>query len=185
MGIEKVWHPYWDWEDYGAGMWRSVGSARERSWHLARAIEFTGNAKLYGSFMMRVIREWPIACEHHLTDGSINRRAWIGHAATCLAIQCPEDITRSAWGHLNQKQQDDANAEADDAIRTWESTYIEGKTVRICLKVATTRIPRRDSRRSGSKAGGAEQGSILPASLQGHFEKRPGLSQLGLFENSL
>lgn len=118
--MNKIWHPYWAWEDYKAGMWRTV-SGRDRSKLLRRAINFTGDAKLYGSFMRRVISEWPTACEHHLTDVGSNRKAWIGHAATCMAINCPEDITRSAWGYLSICQQDEANAEADAAIQLWES----------------------------------------------------------------
>lgn len=103
-------------------MWRSV-AGRERTRLLKRAIEFTGDAQLYGSFMRRVIIEWPMACEHHLTDVNQNRKAWIGHAASCLALGCPEDVTRSAWGYLSKQQQDEANAEAQAAIETWEAAH--------------------------------------------------------------
>jgi len=90
---------------------------------LKQAIEFTGNPPLYGSFMMRVIKEWPISCEHNLTCKGMNRQAWIGHAAACIAIGCPEHITREAWAYLTQEQQDLANAEADKAIAQWELEY--------------------------------------------------------------
>lgn len=118
--LKKIWHPYYAWEAYQAGMWRSVGG-KERLAFLRRAIEFTGDAKLYGSFMRRVLVEWPVSCEHHLTDTGMNRKAWIGHSATCLAIGCPEDITRAAWGYLTASQQDEANEEARLAIVAWES----------------------------------------------------------------
>lgn len=120
MPLAKIWHPYTDWEDYQNGMWRSV-SGRARIRFLKEAVEFTGDAQLYGSFMRRVIREWPKACEHHLTDLNINRKAWIGHAAACLALQCPEEITRQAWGYLSEGQQDAANIQAEQAILEWES----------------------------------------------------------------
>lgn len=120
--IKKIWHPYTEWEDYKNGMWRSVTS-KERTRFLRKAIDFTGDAKLYGSFMQRVIIEWPVSCEHNLTDVGMNRKAWVGHAATCLAIGCPEDITRSAWGYLSAQQQDDANAEAQAAIDAWELAH--------------------------------------------------------------
>lgn len=90
---------------------------------LKKSIEFTGNAKLYGSYMRRVIHEWPVTCEHHLTDLNSNRKAFIGHAAACLALGAPEDITRQAWGYLSQQQQDDANLEAERAINSWEAEY--------------------------------------------------------------
>ena len=102
---------------------------------LARAIEFTGNATLYGSFMQRVIYEWPISAEHNLTDLMINRKAWVGHAAACLAIQCPEHVTREAWGHLSAQQRIDANKQADLAILRWETEYAAQPKGQLCLKL--------------------------------------------------
>ena len=98
-------------------MWGSV-SSRE-TW-LQKAIVFTGNHQLYGSWMLRVSREWKYSCEHNLSGCWQNRRAWIGHAAVAMAIGCPEDIVRQAWGHLSEEQQRLANAEADKAIEDWE-----------------------------------------------------------------
>ncbi len=117
--MKQKYHPYKEWEDYLCGMWRKV-SAVEEAKYLDKAIQFTGDAQEYGSYMMRVAKEWPISCEHNLTDISQNRRAWIGHAACCLAIKCPEYITRQAWGFLSQRQQNEANAQADIAIGWWE-----------------------------------------------------------------
>lgn len=120
--MKRVFHPYWNWEDCEAGMWRPI-TAEERRVLLPKAIEFTGNAELYGSFMRRVVREWPIACEHNLTDDSLNQKAWVGHAAACLAIGAPEDVTRHAWGYLTQEQQDLANRQAELAIHEWNQAY--------------------------------------------------------------
>lgn len=88
---------------------------------LRMAIEFTGNAKLYGDWMRRVAKEWKYSCENALTDVSLNQRAWIGHAACAFAIGVPEDITRKAWGMLSERQKKEANAEADAAIQEWWS----------------------------------------------------------------
>lgn len=120
MKRRRKYHPYTLWEDYKFGMWRIVGRGPERDDLLQKAISFTGNAELYGSWMMKVIQYWPKSCEHNLTDTSINRRAWVGHAACCMAINCPEDITREAWGNLTEQQRIEANAMADLAISTWE-----------------------------------------------------------------
>jgi hypothetical protein len=103
-------------------MWRRI-PASERPKMIHDAERFTGDAVLYGSWMTKVLDSWPISCEHNITDLSQNRRAWIGHAATCLAIGAPEDITRAAWGMLTRQQQDDANAMADRAISEWESRH--------------------------------------------------------------
>jgi hypothetical protein len=117
--LKRTYHSYDKWEEYHAGMWKSI-YGNDKDILLKKAIEFTGNAKLYGSYMVRVISEWPYSCEHNLTCSNMNRQAWIGHAACCLAIGCPEDITRIAWHHLSKNQQDAANLEADRAIKMWE-----------------------------------------------------------------
>jgi hypothetical protein len=116
--MRRIYHHYLKWEEVHAGMWDIVSAEKEREL-LPKAIEFTGNAELYGSFMMRIIREWPYSCEQAFTNPSMNHWAWVGHAACCLAILCPEYITRKAWGLLTQKQQDEANAQAELAVQTW------------------------------------------------------------------
>jgi hypothetical protein len=100
-------------------MWRKVGPA-ERIELLEKARVFTGDASLYGSWMMRVTVDWPISCEQNLGATGQNRQAWVGHAACCHAINCPEDVTRAAWWLLTQPQRDAANAVADHAIESWE-----------------------------------------------------------------
>jgi hypothetical protein len=124
MKLDRVYHPYWDWEEIDFNMW---GSVNDRPAWIKRAIEFTGDHKKYGRFMMRVINEWPISCENALTDYSINRKAWVGHAAVALAMECPEDITRAAWGKLTDEQQLLANKEAERAIQAWENAYIKDR----------------------------------------------------------
>jgi len=120
--MKQIYHHYSEWEEHKYGMWRNVhGSKREEL--LEAAIQFTGDAELYGEWMLKVIEEWPISCEQNLTCSSINRQAWIGHAACCLATDCPEDITRWAWGFLSEEQQDKANAKADEAILKWEQEH--------------------------------------------------------------
>lgn len=116
-------------------MWRKVSKSQEAKL-LQMAIEFTGNAELYGRWMRRVVTDWPIACEHNLTDLSQNRKAWIGHAATQMAIDCPEYITRAAWAHLTDQQRIDANKQADHAIEIWESNYIDNPWGQLCLRLS-------------------------------------------------
>jgi hypothetical protein len=124
----RIYHPYWVWEDIG--MWRRVwGSDRAKAFDLA--VTFTGDAVAYGDAMLRVIDEFPLACEHNLTDTAQNRQAWIGHAACYLRHDLTEDVVREAWGQLTQAQRDAANAVADIAIRTWERRFAEEKDNRV------------------------------------------------------
>lgn len=130
--MKRVFHPYNLWEDYTNGMWRKVPFSQEGVF-LEESIKFTGNAELYGKYMIRAINEWPNGCEHNLTCVGMNRQAWIGHAATCIALTSPEYITRLAWHQLTQEQQDLANAQADIAIKIWEENYAKDKDWNRCI----------------------------------------------------
>lgn len=125
--MRRIYHKYELWEDWRSGMWRQSLPQDEAARLLARAVEFTGNAKLYGSYMKRVVDTWLFSVEHNLTNTGMNRRAWVGHAAASLAIGAPEYITRQAWWMLTQDQRRKANRRADTAIRKFERRMNEGK----------------------------------------------------------
>lgn len=113
----EVWHPWWMLEEIQFNMWGHV--SHRKTW-LNMAIEFTGNPDLYGEWMLKVADSWPNSCQHNLTKIG-DKRPWIGHAAVALAIGCPEDVVREAWGHLSEDQQTKANAKATHAIEYWRA----------------------------------------------------------------
>lgn len=130
--IKQVFHPFDQWEEIKANMWGSVECKKTAfDW----AVTFTGNHKLYGHYMNRVINEWPISCENALTDPYLNQKAWLGHAACALANQVPESIIREAWGYLTYEQKFLANQEAERAINVWKERYIKDRVV--CQDVGT------------------------------------------------
>ena len=116
---EEIWYPFDQLEEADSAMWKNVN---HRTTWLQLAITFTGNAELYGEWMLRVIEQWPRSCQHNLTKGG-DKRPWIGHAAVALAINCPEDIVRAAWGALSKEQQDAANKKAEEAIEIWRANH--------------------------------------------------------------
>ena len=176
--MKRIYHPYTAWEEVRAGMWTNVPSAEVMA-HLARAIAFTGDAELYGDAMLRVIADWPLSCEHNLSDENINRKAWVGHAAATLAIGCPEHITRMAWGRLSTEQQDAANAKAEQAIALWIARH-EAKNSELCTGLGAQGVFDWYSRRSTGPAGSPEQSPFLPADLQGNNAERPSPDRAGL-----
>ena len=97
----RIYHPISKWEEIGAGMW---GRSKDRKAGIKRAIEFTGNHRLYGKYMMQVVKEWGFSCENSLTNADINHKAFIGHCAAAKALGLPEDIVRQAWGRLTNEQ---------------------------------------------------------------------------------
>lgn len=111
----EIWHPYWMLEEFKTNMWSGVSN--KKLW-LEKAIAFTSDHELYGSWMLKVTEDWPRSCEHNLSKSG-DKRAWIGHAAAALAIDCPESIVREAWWHLTPIQQELANKKAEQAIQQW------------------------------------------------------------------
>lgn len=127
MCMKKVWVRCELWEEMQYNMWGTVENRKE---YLSKAIEFTGNHNLYGKYMNMVVDNWPNSCLNALTDDKLNQKAWIGHAACALAIQCPEYITREAWGYLTNVQREMANIQAKRAIERWnKDNYTESKSV--------------------------------------------------------
>lgn len=147
MKFERVWVPISLWEELDHNMW---GSAVNRKDMARKALIFTANHRLYGKYMRRVTNEWPNSCINALTDYNLNRKAWIGHAACALALRCPEDITRQAWGLLTNEQRTLANNEADRAIQAWEMRY--RKSLGISAALEKKMLHRRDTRRSANKS---------------------------------
>lgn len=173
--MKKVWHPYWLWEDYLAGMW----SRLEKEGMMEQAIAFTGDHEAYGESMQIVVREWTYACQHNLTCTSMNRLAWIGHAACSLAHGLPEFVVRKAWWNLTELQRNLADCQAQKALDWWIN---EEKAREIHIQMDGSGIPRRDTRRSTRRARSARIGSILSNDVQSDSEKRFCINQFGLFD---
>lgn len=122
--MRRIFHPYTLWEDARHGMWRRV-AGDERKLYLDQAAALMKDPVSFLAAMSTVAHEWPFACEVNLTTRSINRQAWIGHAATVLAVGAPEDVTRQAWWTLTTQEQDAGNLAADAAIAEWERLHEE------------------------------------------------------------
>jgi len=123
----RIYKHYNQWEDWINGMWRHVEKDEYES-YLQKAIEFTGDHVKYGESMAIVIKEWENTMLHNLTNSSMNKRAFLGHCACCLAINCPEYIVRDAWRLLTEKQRHDADMIAQKHIDNWINEYKTNST---------------------------------------------------------
>jgi hypothetical protein len=115
--FEQVFHPYTEWEDYRAGMWRCVVVDDEA----AAAVAILGDPDTFYGAATDMVAAWPNAAEHNLTNREQNRRAWIGQAACCYLTGASEAATRLAWWLLLLAERDAANAVADRVIAEWEA----------------------------------------------------------------
>lgn len=107
-------------------MWQtSLGIDQEEK--INQCIKFMSDTDVFESFMIAVIREWPLSCEVSLSNPQINQVAWLGQAAAAIGIECPEDITKKAWSFLSEEKQIKANEAARRNIKKWKDEYLEKK----------------------------------------------------------
>lgn len=69
----------------------------------------------------QVFEEWPNSSEQNLSARCMNRCAWIGWAACCVAHSSTEYTTRNAWRLLTKEEQEQANAVANKVIKEYEN----------------------------------------------------------------
>ena len=80
--MKQVFHPWTEWECYGAGMFDGETDLSPEEAKIAYAV-FLRDIPRFQAAMDRVVREWPKSCEHFLTNENTNRVAWLGQASMC------------------------------------------------------------------------------------------------------
>lgn len=116
--MEEVFAPYWEWEDYIAGMY---GHPKGNTAVLELlACGLLCDPGRFGASARSVVAEWPVAAAVNLTSRTTNRRAWVGQAACFHTHGVPEAVTRMAWKSISAVARDAANDVADEVIREYE-----------------------------------------------------------------
>ena len=125
--MKRVYYPYWDWEDYKAGLYVLIDTyTEEQTEKLANdAKELLSNSELFKDVGLSVISDWIKSADVNLSNPSRNRQAWIGQASCCYALKIPEWITKLGWRLMSPEQQAEANRVADEVIRIWEIKHGE------------------------------------------------------------
>jgi hypothetical protein len=120
--MKRIYHPYWKWEDYQAGLYNNIEDAfteEETEFLAGLAKELLSDPEVFRFIALKVISKWKNAAEENLTNDSRNKQAWIGQASCCYAIYVPEFITKFGWHLMTPTQQEEANQVADAVIEEW------------------------------------------------------------------
>ena len=81
--IRQIYHPYWDWECFHAGMYSNSSSIdMDAGREMYR--QFLADIERFTLAMYRVVLLWPISCEQFLTNPTMNRIAWLGQSSMCI-----------------------------------------------------------------------------------------------------
>lgn len=115
----RIFHEWNKWECYPAGFYSDkppVGltvSDCEQSY-----ASFLADLDAFGSALERVITEWPMSCEHYLTNERMNRIAWLGQASMCLENGVPSRFC-GGYNLLSDDQKLAADMKALEYLNKW------------------------------------------------------------------
>lgn len=120
--MNRIYHPYQNWEDFPAGFYDNV-SGKNKTYLFNKVVELFSDPELTRFYMNKVIELWPNSCEHNLTNMALNRIAYLGQAACCIYAGVPCSITMEAWGSVSEENRNKADSIAEEIIKEWEVAY--------------------------------------------------------------
>lgn len=100
-------------------MWGNCKST-EKDELIQKSFNLLSNPGAFKAACRMVLIKWPFSSEHNLSARVLNRKAWMGWAACCVAHGSTEYTTRNAWRFLSDEQQKIANEIANQVIMEWE-----------------------------------------------------------------
>jgi hypothetical protein len=118
--MNRIYHTWDCWECYPAGFYENqpANSDATKDELEKQYAEFLGNDERFRFAIRRLIAEWPKSCEHYLSNENMNRIAWIGQSAACLAMGIPSAF-RGGFHLLTEAQQTQANQIALEGLNVW------------------------------------------------------------------
>lgn len=116
--VKRIFHPWDKWEDYRAGFYEKP-SGKVKNDMIASVLAMFESSSLTQEYMNRVISDWPLSCEHNLTNNALNRVAYLGQGACCIYAGVPSSVTMEAWSMLSPQRQDEACKIAESVLESW------------------------------------------------------------------
>lgn len=108
---------YREWECYQHGFYRKLHECSPD--HVTQSKALLCNCDAFWSAMKRLVNEWPNTTAVHLTNCSINRRAWLGQTSCFFLMKCCRVCVVTAWFQMEQEQRAAANETATEMIEEW------------------------------------------------------------------
>lgn len=119
--MERIYHTWEKWECYPAGFYEDKPEQEMTKREAEEKYrDFLSDSYLFGRTLERVITEWKFSCEHYLSNERMNRIAWLGQAAACVALGIPSCF-RGGFNMLSEYQKEEANQVALVTLNRWLS----------------------------------------------------------------
>jgi hypothetical protein len=115
----RIFHTFDKWECAQAGFYETKPPKGMTADHCrAYYRELLTDIPEFERVLSLVVSEWKHSCEHYLTNGAMNRIAWLGQAALCYKHGIPSEF-RGGYGLLTEAQQIAADEAALRALNVW------------------------------------------------------------------
>ena len=117
--MNRIYHTWDKWECYPTGFYNDKppkGMTNEDCEAAYR--DFLADTDLFGKALQRVITEWPMSCEHYLTNTNMNRIAWLGQSSMCIHSGIPSRF-RGGYNLLTEEQKEAADRKAFEYLNKW------------------------------------------------------------------
>lgn len=124
--MKRIYHTWEQWECYPAGFYENKSATGTAEQNEQKYAEFLRDDVKFRAALDRVLREWVRSCEHYLSNENMNRIAWLGQAAACIAERLPS-VYRGGFSRLTEEEQGLANATALEYLNLWLSDRGEAR----------------------------------------------------------
>lgn len=126
--MNRIYHPYDKWECYRHNFFGGMMNyVKDDS--LTMYASLLKDLKKFEHALSIIIRDWPMSCEHNLTNEGLNRIAWLGQASCALVYQVPAEVSRGGYNLLTPEEQQAADAMAKKYLDIWLEKYEHSKKV--------------------------------------------------------
>lgn len=113
----RIFYHFQYWECWKNGLYENNRKDEDK---IEKARKILCDVSLCDFHFSNVLSTWPISSKVHLSNKSINRQAWVGHASFCISHGANENEGISAWWKITKEEQIRANAIADYYIKKFE-----------------------------------------------------------------
>ncbi len=114
----RIFFTYQDWEHVNSGFFDTKHKVLSHKQCEYKYKEFLSNTDEFAKTIELIIKEWPNACEHNLTNPAMNRIAWLGQASVAYKYGIPSKYS-SGFQLLTEEQQEKANMVAFSYLNDW------------------------------------------------------------------
>jgi hypothetical protein len=119
--MNRIYHTWEQWECYPAGFYDNKPKndlTADECMEIYRVL--LSDPVQFSAALEKVMSDWPNSCEHYLSNEGMNRIAWLGQAALCVAKGIPS-VFRGGFNLLTPSQQGTANEVALRILNQWLS----------------------------------------------------------------